>query len=53
MKRFQQEMTQFKGPEMGMVVHICDGSTWDVETGGPRIQGQPQLMESQKPAWIT
>jgi hypothetical protein len=25
------------------VVHICNLSTWEVETGGLRIQGQPVI----------
>ena len=28
---------------VGMVAHICNPSTWKVETGGSRVQGQPVL----------
>lgn len=29
--------------QLGMVVHVCNLSTWGVETGGSGVQGLPQL----------
>jgi hypothetical protein len=28
---------------MGRVLHTCNPSTWEAETGGFRVQGQPWL----------
>ena len=30
--------------KLGEVVHACDPSTWEAETGGSRVRGQPQLL---------
>ena len=27
-----------------MVVHACNPSTWETETGGSQVHGQPQLL---------
>ena len=27
-----------------MVVHACNPSTWEAETGGAQVHGQPQLL---------
>jgi hypothetical protein len=32
-----------------MVVNICNPSTWEVEAGGWRVQGQPELQRETLP----
>ena len=35
----------FKGEvSPGMVAHACNPSTWEAETGGSQVRGQPQLL---------
>lgn len=34
-----------RGLRPGMVAQACHPSTWDVEAGGPGIQGQHQLQD--------
>lgn len=29
-----------------MVAYTCNPSTWEVDAGGPEVQGQPQLYET-------
>jgi hypothetical protein len=31
--------------KLGVVVHSCYPGTWEVETGGLQVQGQPGLQE--------
>ena len=30
--------------KLGMVAHTCNPSTWEAETGGSQVHGQPQLL---------
>ena len=30
--------------EQGVVAHSCNPSTWEAETGGSQVRGQPQLL---------
>ena len=30
--------------ELSVVVHACNPSTWEAETGGMQVRGQPQLL---------
>ena len=33
---------------MGVVAHACNPSTWETETGGERVRGQPRLQNKKK-----
>jgi hypothetical protein len=34
-----------------MVIYVCDSSTWEAETRGFLVQGQPGLHNESKAAW--
>jgi hypothetical protein len=33
---------------LGVLVYLCNASTWEAEVGGSRVQGQPGLRSKKK-----
>lgn len=51
--RFLQPLVRIVYLKLDMEGRACNLSTWEVETGGSRVQGKLQLHRSSWPAWAT
>lgn len=51
-KRGAQTVQLKMGKRPGVVAHACDPSTWDAETEGPGVQGQPQLIVTSRQSGV-